>query len=370
MAKFLLTSESVCPGHPDKICDQISDAILDDLLAQDPFSRVAVECAVKSSLVFIFGEVSTRGFCDTTKVARDVFKRVGFDFQNCSVISSISEQSPQIAQKIDKDLAAGDQGMMFGFACRETPQLMPLPISLAHDLARRLTVVREEGICPFLLPDGKSQVTVEFENGQPKRVHTVLISAQHVEGVEQSDLRRELFKHVVQSELKPWLDDETIFHCNPSGKFTLGGPEADAGLTGRKIIVDTYGGACPHGGGCFSGKDATKVDRSGALAARHAAKNLVAAGLCDKCQIQISFAIGLTQPLAICVESFGTSRFSNEKLERIVREFFPLTPKEIIEKFSLRQPMFQQTATFGHFGRDEFSWEQTDLAATLQKKFL
>lgn len=381
---MLFTSESVTEGHPDKVCDQISDAVLDNLLAKDPDSHVAVECAVKSGLVYIFGEISTDAWCNTEKVAREVIKKIGydsselsFDYRTCGIISAITEQSKEIAKGVDKkEQGAGDQGMMFGYASHETPQLMPLPIMLANKLARKLAKVRHEEILPFLRPDGKTQVTVEYDNGdingsaKPKRVHTVVISAQHDPQITRDELKNALYKEVIQLSIGEWIDDKTIFLCNPAGSFVLGGPVADSGLTGRKIIVDTYGGTCPHGGGCFSGKDASKVDRSGAYAARYIAKNLVAADLAKKCQVQIAYAIGVAKPVSVYVNSFGTSRFSNEELEKIIQEYFPLKPADIINKLRLKEPIFQQTAVGGHFGRKSFSWEEIDLAKILKEKYL
>lgn len=377
MSNYLFTSESVAEGHPDKICDQISDAVLDDLLIQDENSRVAVECAVKTGLVFIFGEITTNGYADIPKIARRVIKKVGFkrakfgfDYETCGIISSISEQSMEINQGVSRELGAGDQGMMFGYACKETSELMPLPIMLAHGLTNRLAQMRKEKIMPYLRPDGKSQVTVEYENDKPKRVHTVVVSTQHNPEITEEELKKEVLEKIIKPEIDGLYDDKTIFHCNPSGSFILGGPAADAGLTGRKIIVDTYGGMCPHGGGCFSGKDATKVDRSGAYAARYAAKNIVAAGLADKCQIQISYAIGIADPVSILVNTFNTGKLPDEKIEKIALEHFPWKPADIIKTLELKKPIFEQTATGGHFGRSEFKWEQIDRADLLQNKYL
>ncbi len=381
---MLFTSESVTKGHPDKVCDQISDAILDNLLEKDPESHVAVECAVKSGLVFIFGEISTEAWCNTEKVARDVIRKIGynsselgFDYRTCGVISSISEQSREIAKGVGKkEQGAGDQGMMFGYASNETPEYMPLPITLANKMARKLAKVREQDILSFLRPDGKTQVTVEYDNGdingsaKPKRVDTVVVSAQHDPKIKQEELKKSLWKELVLPSLGDWVDEKTKFLCNPAGSFALGGPVADSGLTGRKIIVDTYGGVCAHGGGCFSGKDASKVDRSGAYVARYIAKNLVAGGLAEKCQVQIAYAIGVAKPVSVYVNSFGTSKFSNLELQKIVQEYFPLKPAEIIKKLDLKKPIFKKTAVGGHFGRKSFSWEQLDLAPVLQKKYL
>lgn len=367
---YFFTSESVTCGHPDKICDQISDAILDEALRQDPDSRVAVETAVKTGMVLVFGEMRTSAWVDTEKIVREVVRDIGytrakygFDADSVAVLSSIGQQSPEIAAGVDEtedhELGAGDQGMMFGYACRETEHLMPLPLTLAHALTARLEEARKEDICPFLLPDGKSQVTVEYEApGKPKRVDTVVISTQHSPEISQEDLRQETKKHVITPVLEKWIDDDTIFHINPTGSFTVGGPQGDAGLTGRKIIVDTYGGAYPHGGGAFSGKDATKVDRTGAYAARHIAKNIVAAGLADRCGIQISYAIGVAQPTSILVETFGTGKIPEKELEQRIRTHWDLRPAALISAFGLKKPIFQKTASGGHFGRSDFPWEE------------
>ena len=376
MFDFLFTSESVTEGHPDKICDQISDSILDDLIHQDPYCKVAVECAVKTGIVFVFGEINTNGYSNVSKIARSVIKKIGFkkakfgfDYQTCGVISSISQQSNEIEKSVEKgkELGAGDQGLMFGYACKETKELMPLPIMLAHKITKKLSTKRKTKEMPFLRPDGKSQITVEYQKGLPKRIHTIVVSTQHDEKISQKELKKEIWQKIIQKEMGELIDQKTIFHCNPSGSFTIGGPLADAGLTGRKIIVDTYGGSCPHGGGCFSGKDATKVDRSGAYAARYIAKNLVASGLAQKCQVQLAYAIGLSKPVSILIDTFDTGLLSAKKINEIVREFFPLSPQQIIEKFSLRKPIFSPTASYGHFGREEFPWEKTDLAITLSK---
>ncbi|MBI5414156.1 methionine adenosyltransferase [Candidatus Peregrinibacteria bacterium] len=376
MTTTLFTSESVTEGHPDKICDQISDAVLDEALRQDPNSRVAVECAAKTGLIFLFGEMTTNGYVDFQSLARNVVKKIGytrakfgFDYETCGVISSISEQSPEIshAVKHDHEIGAGDQGMMFGYACTETPELMPLPIMLAHGLTKKLAEVRKDGTFPELRPDGKSQVTVEYHDGKAKRVHTVVISTQHDPNISQEELAKLVKKRVIGPVLKDWLDAKTIYHINPSGSFIMGGPQGDAGLTGRKIIVDTYGGYAPHGGGCFSGKDPSKVDRSGAYAARYMAKNIVAAGLAEKCQIEISYAIGIAEPVSILVETFRTSTLSSEELEKIIRENFPIKPGDIIRELELRLPIYLKTATYGHFGRDDVSWEKTDRVDVLRK---
>jgi S-adenosylmethionine synthetase len=339
---------------------------------------VAVECGIKTGLVFVFGEITTNGYADIPKIVRKVVKRVGFtrakygfDYETCGVITSISEQSNEIAKgvKHNHEIGAGDQGMMFGYACDETPEFMPLPITLAHKLTSKLSTLRKDKTLPFLRPDGKSQVTVEYEDNKPKRIDTVVISTQHSPNITQEELKKELWNKIIKIELEKWIDQKTIFHCNPSGSFVEGGPKADAGLTGRKIIVDTYGGYCPHGGGAFSGKDSTKVDRSGAYATRYAAKNIVAAGLAKKCQIQVSYAIGLPDPVSILVETFGTGILPDQEIAKIAQEYFPFKPGEIIDYFDLKKPIFQKTAIGGHFGRSEFAWEKTDLAEKLRQKF-
>jgi len=365
---ILFTSESVTCGHPDKICDQISDAILDEALRQDKNSRVAVETAVKTGMVMVFGEMNTTAWVDTEKVARKVIQDIGytnsafgFDFESCSVLSAIGQQSQEIHDGVDKkagDIGAGDQGMMFGYACNETKYLMPLPITLAHDLTRALQQKREDGSLPWLRPDGKSQVTVEYgKDKKPKRVHTVVISAQHNPEISQEDIIHEIQKEIITPVLHEWIDEDTIFHINPSGSFVVGGPQGDAGLTGRKIIVDTYGGYCPHGGGAFSGKDATKVDRSAAYAARHIAKNVVANGMADKCQIQISYAIGVAEPISLLVETFGTEKKNHAVVTEYIQKNWDLRPAAIMERFGLTNPIFRQTATYGHFGNDVYPWE-------------
>ncbi len=376
MASHLFTSESVTEGHPDKICDQISDAILDEALGQDPDARVAVECAVKTGLVFIFGELTTSGYIDFQSVARNVIKDIGytrakfgFDFETCSVISSISEQSKEIAHAVaqNHELGAGDQGMMFGFACKETPECMPLPIMLSHQLAQKLAEIRKDESLTELRPDGKTQVTVEYHDGAPQRVHTVVISAQHSAKISEQDLKNKIEKVVLRPVLGKLYDKKTIFHCNPSGSFIIGGPQGDAGLTGRKIIVDTYGGYAPHGGGAFSGKDPSKVDRSGAYAARYIAKNIVTAGLAQKCQIEVSYAIGIADPVSIWVETFGTETISHDKLGTIIQDHFPLRPGDIIDQLDLKKPIYQKTAIYGHFGRDDVPWEKVDKVEELKK---
>jgi S-adenosylmethionine synthetase len=376
---MLFTSESVTEGHPDKICDQISDAILDELIRKDPNSKVAIESAVKSGLVYVFGEISTNAWCNTEKIARSVIRDIGFvgselgfDANTCGIITSISEQSSEIAQGVDQaEQGAGDQGLMFGYASDETPELMPLPITLAHQLTQKLTEARKSGVIDFLRPDGKSQVTVEYtRDKEPRRVHTVVLSAQHSLEIDQEELRRIIKSEIIEASIGQYLDDETIFHINPTGSFVQGGPVADAGLTGRKIVVDTYGGYAPHGGGCFSGKDPSKVDRSGAYIARYMAKNMVASGLAQKCQVQISYAIGIAEPVSIYIETFGTGKVGDQKLEEIAYEYFPTKPADIIGYFDLKRPIYRSTSTNGHFGNSDFPWEKIDIAETLKAKFL
>lgn len=377
----LFTSESVTEGHPDKICDQISDAILDDLIRQDPKSRVACETLVTTGLVLIAGEITSQGFCDFQKVVRDTVKEIGytrakygFDYETCCVISSIHEQSPDIAMGVDEtevhQQGAGDQGLMFGYATIETPQFMPLPITLAHQLVKKLSEVRRNKELPYLRPDGKSQVTVEYEGDVPKRVDAVVIAAQHDEKVDMKDLREEIKETVIKNVIPAdMLDDNTNIFINETGQFIQGGPFADSGLTGRKIIVDTYGGVGSHGGGCFSGKDPSKVDRSGSYMARYVAKNLVAAGIADKLEVQIAYAIGVPFPVSIMVDSFGTAKISEDKIKELIRAHFDLTPKGMIQSLDLLRPIFKKTAAFGHFGREEeeFTWERTDKAEQLRK---
>ncbi len=376
--RFLFTSESVTEGHPDKIADQISDAILDACLAQDPYSRVAAETLTATGLVVIAGEITTKAYVDFQSLVRGVVASIGydnalygFDSNTCAVISTINRQSPNIAQGVDTG-GAGDQGMMFGYATNETPELMPLAISLAHKLTRRLTEVRKSGKLSYLRPDGKSQVSVEYdENGKPVRIDAVVISSQHSESIPTEELRADILKHVIQAVLPAeLLDENTKYHINPTGLFVIGGPMGDTGLTGRKIIVDTYGGAGRHGGGAFSGKDPTKVDRSAAYMARYIAKNIVAAGLADKAEVQLAYAIGVADPVSVLVETFGTGKIGSSKLTELVRKNFELTPKGIIESLNLRRPIYQKTAAYGHFGRNEegFTWEVTDKAATLAEQ--
>jgi S-adenosylmethionine synthetase len=376
--RFLFTSESVTEGHPDKIADQVSDAILDACLEQDPYSRVAAETLTATGLVVIAGEITTKAYVDFQSLVRGVIASIGydnalygFDSNTCAVISTINKQSGDIAQGVDTG-GAGDQGMMFGYASNETPELMPAPISLAHKLCRKLTEVRKSGKLPYLRPDGKSQVTVEYdENGKPARIDAVVISSQHSESVSNEELHADILKYVIQAVLPAaWLDEHTKYHINPTGRFVIGGPMGDTGLTGRKIIVDTYGGSGRHGGGAFSGKDPTKVDRSAAYMARYIAKNIVAAGLADRAEVQLAYAIGVAEPVSVLIDTFGTGKISEAKLTELVRKNFSLNPKGIIESLNLRRPIYQKTAAYGHFGRTEpeFTWEATDKAATLAEQ--
>jgi len=389
MEKMLFTSESVTEGHPDKICDQISDAVLDAILAEDPQARVACETAVATGLVLVFGEISTDCYVDIPKIARQTISDIGytrakygFDFETCAVLSSIDEQSQDIAAGVNaalesrsgceaQEIGAGDQGMMFGFACDETPEYMPMPIALAHRVTRKLSEVRKDGTYNYLRPDGKSQVTVEYRDDRPYRVDTVVISTQHSPDVDndniETDMIEGVIKQVIPAEL---IDSETKYYINPSGRFVIGGPQGDAGLTGRKIIVDTYGGYARHGGGAFSGKDPTKVDRSAAYAARYAAKNIVAAGLASKCEIELAYAIGVAHPVSVMVESFGTGTVSDERLGQLVQEVFDLRPACIIEMLDLQRPLYRQVAAYGHFGRDDLDlpWERIDKVEELKSK--
>jgi S-adenosylmethionine synthetase len=381
--KVLFSSESVTEGHPDKLCDQVSDAVLDALLTKDPMARVACETATTTGTVLVAGEITTTAYVDVISIVRDVVKDIGytnahygFDYETCGVLLAIKPQSPDIAQGVDRaqddgsELGAGDQGMMFGFAIDETPELMPLPITLAHAIAKQLAKSRKTGELTYLRPDGKSQVTVEYHKGTPKRVHTVVVATQHDDGVDLARIQKDVKEAIVHAAIpKELLDNETRYIINGTGKFVIGGPMGDAGLTGRKIIVDTYGGYAPHGGGAFSGKDATKVDRSGAYAARYVAKNIVAAKLAKRCQIQIAYVIGVAKPVSLNVETFGTATVDDEVIRRLIDEHFDFRPQEIIERFRLRRPIYRQTATYGHFGRPELDlpWEKTDLAETFAR---
>ena len=373
--RHLFTSESVTEGHPDKIADQISDSVLDAILAEDPNGRVACETLVTTGLAILAGEVTTTCYVDFQKIVRDTIRDVGytrakfgFDYETCAVVSAIHGQSPDIAMGVDPG-GAGDQGLMFGYACRESNELMPLPIQLAHQLCRGLSRVRREGTLDYLRPDGKSQVTVEYDGDTPVRVDTVVVSSQHAAAVDQARMLEDVREHVISPTIpESMLDKNTNIHVNPTGRFVVGGPHGDAGVTGRKIIVDTYGGAAPHGGGAFSGKDPTKVDRSASYMARYIAKNCVAAGLADRAQVQLAYAIGLADPVSVLVDTFGTGRVDDSKISELIRSHFALTPKGIIETLNLRRPIYKQTAAFGHFGRTEqdFTWEWTDKAEVLK----
>jgi len=375
--EYLFTSESVTEGHPDKIADQISDAILDAILEKDPEGRVACETLVTTGLIFIAGEITTKCYVDIPRIARQTIKEIGYtqasfglDYKSCSVITSIHEQSPDIAQGVDKN-GAGDQGMMFGYATIETPEFMPLPITLAHRLTRRLAEVRKRKILPYLRPDGKSQVTVEYENGTPKKVKTVVIAAQHSADVEVEDIEDEIIKKVIEPCIpEKYKNEEIEYYINPTGAFKIGGPQADTGLTGRKIIVDTYGGVGSHGGGCFSGKDPTKVDRSGSYMARYIAKNIVASGIAQRCELQLAYVIGENQPVSLMVDTFGTGKISEEKIKELIRDNFDLTPRGTIKTLNLLRPIYKKTASYGHFGRREktFTWEKIDLAQHLREQ--
>ena len=383
MRSYLFTSESVTTGHPDKVADRISDSILDAMLAQDPLSRVACETLVKCDMAVVAGEITSKANVNIAEVVRNTIKEIGYDdpelgfhYDDCAVLVAISKQSPHISQGVTegqglhKEMGAGDQGLMFGYACKETPELMPMPILLAHKLTTRLEKMRQTRKLPWLRPDGKSQVTVEYEDGKPKRIHTVLIAAQHAPSVKYRELRDQIIEQVIKPVMPArLLDKDTRFHVNATGCFELGGPKADCGLTGRKIIVDTYGGWGRHGGGCFSGKDPTKVDRTASYMARYVAKNVVAAGLADCCEMQLSYAIGVAQPISVLVNTLGTAKISETKISQIVCKLFPLTPKGMIEHLNLRRPIFAQTSYGGHFGRNlpDFTWEKTDMVDALRK---
>ncbi len=375
--RHLFTSESVSQGHPDKVADQISDAILDAMIEQDKFSRVAIETMVSTGMVIVAGEVTSRAYVEIPEVVRQTIKDIGytrsemaFDYESCCVLTSIKKQSPDIAMGVDRE-GAGDQGMMFGFACRETPELMPLPIQLAHRLMERHVHVRQDGLIPGLRPDAKSQVTVEYEDQRPVRVDTVVISTQHnaTWNERQDELKQAVIKEIIKPELGDWWHDEITVHVNPTGRFEIGGPHGDCGLTGRKIIVDTYGGRGRHGGGAFSGKDPSKVDRSATYMARHIAKNIVAAKLADICEVQLSYAIGIAEPTSVFIDTEGTGKIDDAKIGELVREHFPLTPRGIIDYLDLRRPIYRETARHGHFGREleDFTWERTNKTETLRK---
>ncbi len=381
MEKYFFTSESVTEGHPDKVCDQVSDAILDAMIKDDPDSRVAIECLTKTGYIMVAGEVTTKTYVDIQQVVRNALKEVGydkpeygFDYKTCGVLTSISEQSPDIAQGVDEtkehEQGAGDQGIMFGYACNETPELMPLPIMLAHKLTMKLAEARKKKELKFLRPDGKSQVTVEYHDGKPVRVDAIVVSTHHEPGVGIEELRKNIIEKIIKPVCEKWIDSETKFYINPTGKFVIGGPVADTGVTGRKIIVDTYGGVGSHGGGCFSGKDPSKVDRSASYMARYIAKNIVAAGLADKCEVQIVYVIGVAEPVSLLVNTFRTGKIDNDKLLELIKKHFPLKPAEMIKYLNLKRPIFKKTACYGHFGRQDpdFTWEKTDKVEVLKKE--
>lgn len=393
MKKTLFTSESVTEGHPDKICDKISDAILDELLCKDPYSRVACETSCTTGLILVMGEITTKGYVDIPNVVRETVRKIGydrakygFDCDSCAVLNSIHEQSPDIALGVDnsleskqgesaddKNLGAGDQGLMFGYACNETPELMPLPISFAHKLAKKLTQVRKDGILSYLRPDGKTQVTVEYGDGKPVRVEAIVISTQHSASVDLKQIRADVIQHVITPIIpENYIDSNTKIYVNPTGRFVVGGPAGDSGLTGRKIIVDTYGGYSRHGGGAFSGKDPTKVDRSASYAARYVAKNIVAAGLADKCEVQVAYAIGVAKPVSVLIETFGTSAIEEELISKAVQDEFDFRPAAIIEKFNLRRPIYCDLAAYGHMGREDLNvpWESYKLSEKLKKRLI
>lgn len=380
MSTYLFTSESVTEGHPDKLADRISDSVLDAIFAQDPHARVACETILNTGLVVIAGEITTSAYVDMQKIARTAIEEVGYtnadyglDNKSCAVLVAIDEQSPDIAAGVNEgegihaEQGAGDQGMMFGFAINETPEFMPLPVSLAHGLTRKLATARKMNEIEYLRPDGKAQVTVEYENDKPKRVHTVVVSTQHDPGVEHSQIKQDVIEKIIKPVCGEYIDDQTVYHINPTGTFIIGGPQGDCGLTGRKIIVDTYGGMGRHGGGAFSGKDPSKVDRSAAYATRYVAKNVVAAGLADKCEVQVAYAIGVPEPVSIHVHTFGTGHIADEHIENLIREHFDLRPASIIKMFDLLRPIYKATSAYGHFGRNEFPWEQTDKADALRE---